>query len=76
MRVYKTVAIKKQELDEVICNLCGDHIKKDAFGNFEDYLEINKTWGYASNRDGETHRIDICQKCFEKLIQQFKLPVS
>ena len=71
-------AKKMQEIkivDEVICNCCGQPIKKDEWNNshFYDHIHISKNWGYFSNHDGETHKLDICEECCEKLLETFKI---
>ncbi len=76
MRTYKTISVKKQEIEEIYCNVCGKPIQKNNHGYFEDHLHIEKTWGYNSKYDGETHHIDVCQSCYEKWVKQFMLSVK
>lgn len=72
MKFYKeeTVILKKTE--KIICNFCGEEIKKEGENVFYDYIEIKKKWGYLSDFDGQTHSFDICQNCYKKLIKEFK----
>lgn len=76
MKIFKTVSVKKEEIDEVICNMCGDKIEKDATGNFADYLQVYKKWGYYSNHDGEEHSFDLCEKCYNNMVNKFKIPAE
>lgn len=72
-------------VDDIICNCCEKPIKKDNFTyygtlnptkEFEDCLEINKEWGYLSDYDCEIHSFHICQSCYKKWIDSFKIPID
>ena len=75
-------------VDDVICNCCGKPIQKiylsqidgqdvpKSFLDFDDYLEINKIWGYFSDYDNERHSFHICQSCYNKWINSFTIPVE
>lgn len=76
MRVFKKVEAQVEELDEVICNMCGEKVEKDLYGNFADFVEVNKIWGYNSGHDGENHCFDLCEKCYNNFIDNFKIPVK
>ena len=41
----------------------------------EGVLSVRQKWGYFSDKDGETHSFDLCEKCYDRLISQFKIPV-
>ncbi len=69
------VTVEKEVVEQVFCNMCGREIKKDSFGNFEDYLHVEKSWGYASQKDGETQRFDLCEDCCDRLIQSFRIKI-
>lgn len=73
MRIYRTISVEVQEIDEIVCNFCGETISKDKFHMFEDHIHIEKKWGYHSNYDGEEHVIDICKNCYEKLKKEMKI---
>lgn len=73
MKIKNIVAKEVEEVSNVVCNMCGEEIKKDEYGNFADYVTINKTWGYLSNMDGEKHSADICQECYMKIIGKFAI---
>lgn len=59
------------ELDQVVCNCCGKEIPKDCHGYFEDYIHIEKDWGYFSNKDGKHHSFDLCESCYDKILKNF-----
>ena len=49
-----------------ICNCCGRVLEQ------EEYINIEKQWGYFSDRDGTIQRGKICEECFERIIKTFK----
>ncbi len=73
VRVLKKVSVIKAEIDEIYCNKCGSKIEKDSFGNFSDHLHIEKAWGYHSDKDGQIDSFDLCEKCYNELINNFKI---
>lgn len=75
MRKTKKILEEKEEIYEVICNMCGENIQKDQFGKFYDYLQIDKEWGYLSNMDREKHSFDLCSKCYLDIVSKFKIDV-
>lgn len=74
MRILKKVKIVKDEIDKVYCNSCGKCIEKDSYEYFHEYLHIEKSWGYTSNKDGELHSFDLCENCYDKFISSFEIP--
>lgn len=64
---YIEADTKERKIDSVFCDICKNEIKKDKFGYFEDYVHIEKTWGYNSRKDGVKENLDICEDCFDKL---------
>ncbi|MBR5468079.1 MAG: hypothetical protein IKU80_02485 [Firmicutes bacterium] len=70
--------IKNKELSEVeitekvICNCCGEEIKKNAHGYLQDYIHIEKKWGYTSENDGKEDLFDVCEKCWFDITKKFK----
>ena len=72
MRKYKG----KGELESVWCNWCEkrlivkDGILREGSAHFE------LTWDYFSEKDGEVHSFDLCESCYDELINQFKISVQ
>lgn len=60
----------------VFCNMCGKEINTEAGRDGEDVLSVEKAWGYFSEKDGELHSFDLCEKCYDRLTAQFKIPVT
>ena len=74
MQVFKERNVTHELVEEVKCNQCGHVMQRDDFGYIEDHLSANKTWGYGSPLDGETHAFDLCHSCYSNLLESFKIP--
>lgn len=72
MRIYD----EKHKLLKVVCNQCLKETDAERGILKEDYFMVKKSWGYFSDRDGEVDSWDLCQSCYDKLIQSFKLKPS
>lgn len=62
----------------ILCNSCGKEIRhlEGEKKQVEDYISVDKTWGYFSNKDGETHHLDLCETCYDRWIHMFQIPVE
>ena len=59
---------------EVRCNRCGREIPLREGIPTEDFLSVDKVWGYASAQDGIRVRFDLCETSVDQLIGGFVLP--
>lgn len=59
----------------ISCNKCGKNIKYTEGVLKEDFFEATKDWGYFSNKDLETHKFNLCEKCYDNLVKEFVIPV-
>lgn len=82
MKEIKTVAKDVPYIDNILCNKCGKKVWDSATsiedrveGRTKEYFEAHQEWGYFSTRDGEAHCFELCQECYEHLINSFKIPV-
>ena len=73
MRQYKKDTIEVRELDKIICNKCGKEIEVIRGVAQEDFLEVNKRWGYFSNKDNQEDAFDLCEHCYDELVASFKI---
>ncbi|MBQ8638389.1 MAG: hypothetical protein IJ468_04400 [Lachnospiraceae bacterium] len=65
-----------KRMTQVICNQCGKRLLTDRFGVVtEDYLHVEKTWGYFSKQDGKKISFDLCEDCAEAMFGTFAVPV-
>lgn len=82
----KKVQTKKVEiLTDVICDSCGQSCKVfdgviendtivdngEPYCEFN-YMELNATWGYYSNKDNEEWVAKICEKCVDEKLSFIK----
>ena len=74
MRSYEKQSENK--LEKVICNRCGREMKVVGGILQEGVFEASVLWGYFSDRDGERHSFDLCEECYDKLIEGFAVEVT
>jgi hypothetical protein len=67
-KMYETNTVS-----EIICNVCERKLETNEHGYYEDFVHIDKLWGYTSNNDGKEETVDICEKCWGKLKETFKI---
>lgn len=65
---------RQQKLKKIICNQCGKEIPVVHDVPREDTLAIEKRWGYFSDKDNEVHTFDLCEECYDRLVQGFLIP--
>ena len=65
-----------EKRDQIIyCNCCGKQIILEPKEKREDYLFVQKEWGFFSGKDGEIHHFRICEACYDRWTAQFAVPV-
>ncbi len=74
MKQYKTKEI--QEVNKIICNKCGKEIVVENGRLTEDVLQVEKRWGYPSDKDNEVHSFDLCEECYDELTAAFSIPAE
>lgn len=60
---------------KISCNKCGKKVKYVEGFLKEDFFEATKEWGYFSNKDLQTHKFNLCEKCYDELVKEFVIPV-
>lgn len=63
-------------LEEVVCNACGRQLRVENDILREGCYSGDSLFGYFSRRDGMRHRFDLCEDCYDKIIEKFKVPVE
>ena len=58
---------KNGQLETVICNCCGKKLIVDKGILREGCISVNHQWDYFSEKDGEIHRFDLCERRFTAL---------
>ena len=74
MRIYMDEG--KNILKQVVCNQCGKALKVKNGILVEGVFEGNQQFGYFSNKDGIRHSFDLCEECYDKLIEGFTVEVT
>ena len=59
---------------EKCCNMCGKRMRIEAGIPKEDFVVLEKQWGFFSQKDGEIHQICLCEDCYDKWIRTFTIP--
>lgn len=70
-----TIKDNREEIIQVVCNCCGRSLPIENGMVLEDYIHVDKVWGYFSDRDGEEIVFDLCESCTRALTKRFRLPV-
>lgn len=73
MRQYELKETK--EINKIICNKCGKEIEFTGGIAREDYLSVDKKWGYFSNKDEQEDAFDLCEECYDAFVKTFSIPI-
>ena len=57
----------------IIFNKCGKEIPVIGGVPSEDTLEVEKRWGYFSKKDNQLDRFDLCEDCYDELVESFRI---
>ena len=63
---------EQQVYDDIICDSCNKSCWDCDKMNWEN-AEIKATWGFYSKKDGEQHESDLCEDCYDKMLETFKI---
>ena len=66
----------RHQLELVVCNQCGRKLLVENHILREGVCSIRESWGYFSDKDGEIHCIDLCEKCYDEWVRGFRVPVE
>lgn len=69
MRKYKSSG----ELETVICNGCRKKLVVEKGILREGAFSVVHAWDFFSEKDGEIHRWDLCEECYDHLQSQFMI---
>lgn len=65
-----------RQLVKVVCNQCKKELKLENGYLKEGCFYGDFCFGYFSARDGLRHRFDLCEECYNRLIEAFQIPVD
>lgn len=64
---------------EITCDACGSSVvpelQKAHFSNLDNFNEfgvLQASFGYGSKQDGANFHFDLCEACFDQLVDTFK----
>lgn len=66
----------KKTLCAVICNGCGRSLRVENGILKEGCYAGKQIFDYFSGMDGECHRFDLCEDCYQKMTGRFRVPVE
>lgn len=88
---FKIIQVERKELDKVTCDKCGNEIKKHGEGHwnefgephsvyhephFDEFFLLDKSWGYFSGKDTETHRAVLCEACYDEVFKGVNIQIT
>lgn len=59
--------VEREFVTDVYCDICKKRIHTEFDKLHEDYIHIDKKWGYGSKNDGKECAYDICEDCWSKI---------
>ncbi len=60
----------------IYCNKCGKELSYSNGMFKEGVLQIIKEWDYFSKKDLEVHQFNVCEDCYERMIEDFIIPID
>lgn len=76
MRQYQMRLKETKETKKVFCNKCGKEIPVVDGHTEEEVFSVDYRWGYFSGKDGERHRFDLCEDCYDEMLHAFRIPAE
>lgn len=70
MQKLKKEMVETTVIEDVICDFCKVSCKKEM--NIE-AAYLTTSWGYESKKDMDHRQYEICEGCFDKIIEHFKV---
>ena len=70
MKKYKFITKEIAELEDVICNKCGESTTTEC--GYE-AMTCDAFWGYGSTRDGTQITFHLCEKCTYDFVSTLKV---
>lgn len=68
---------KTKVVVDIFCDVCGSSVipdthkqNEESLNDFSAYGQLKAEFGYGSTRDGDKVSLDLCEKCFDKLLQK------
>lgn len=68
MQTFRNKSIKV--VDKIYCDMCGVCCTSEQLGS--EYATLEAQWGYNSSKDETQYHIQICENCFDDVIDFMK----
>lgn len=65
-----------QILKKVFCNKCGREMPVENGMLRAGCFGADQIFGYFSRKDGDHHKWDLCEQCYDELVGTFRIPPS
>ena len=69
------IVYKDEHLTELYCNKCGKQMKVENEIVKEGSFTVDYRWDYFSGKDGRRHQFDLCESCYDEVVNSFKCPI-
>lgn len=71
MKIYAEKLV--EAVVDKICDVCEESVMVDLNGEkYEESGELNATFGYGSQEDGNIYHLDLCEKCFKTALYSLR----
>ena len=74
MRIYSEE--NKTELVRVVCNFCGKDLLVENGFLKEECIHVDHDFGFFGQKDGMSHKFDLCEECYRKIVEGFSIPAE
>ncbi len=65
-----------KDLKKIYCNRCGKQFQIEKGIVKEGILEVEYQWSYFSSKDGQIHSFELCEDCYDAIVETFQIPVT
>lgn len=72
MRKYN----QENELETVVCNKCKKELRVENGILKEGCFHVDYVFGYFSRKDGQKHSFDLCENCYDGMLETLTLPAD
>ena len=62
-------------IDVIVCNKCGKRVEYIDGILKEDFCYVKKEWGFFSKKDLKVHSFNLCEECYDQLVEGFRVPI-
>lgn len=76
MRQYQKKTKEVSCIEKIVCNRCGREIPVSNGHEMQGVFHVEYQWGYFSEKDGQKHVFDLCETCYDAMLETFQIPVE